>query len=74
MRFQLEELHGLSDLEIVEYWDLAVLAVPEGVGTAEQVWVEANAPSVSPAVVATVKKYPYSNFFNVERLTVRGVR
>ena len=70
-RQQLESAHQLVGLELVNWHSIASQVIDrELLGTAEQAQVLANPPQVGSDVVEVVQRYPYSNVFNVERLTV----
>ncbi|MCP4873130.1 MAG: hypothetical protein GY898_30930 [Proteobacteria bacterium] len=67
----LQNTHQLDGLELVNWYDLAVRVVDQEIGgIEEQALVVANTPHVGSDVVEVVQRYPYSNVFNVERLTV----
>jgi hypothetical protein len=70
-RVQLEADHGLTGLELVHWHTLSARVVEQDLdAVAERAQVVANAPHVGSHVVEVVQRYPYSNVFNVERLTV----
>jgi hypothetical protein len=70
-RQDLELLHELTGLELVNWHDLSARIIPlADEELVEQERVLANAPQVGDEVVEVVGRYPYSNAFNVERLTV----
>ncbi len=70
-RLQLEADHGLNGLELVNWHTLSARVVEQDLAAvAERAQVVANTPHVGSDVVEVVQRYPYSNVFNVERLTV----
>ena len=70
-RQRIQEELNLEELTILQFEDIASqILTKESQGPGEMAEVIANRPDVSDDIYETIKRFPFSNVFRVERLTV----